>query len=51
MNLENFRELSKNEADEINDGGIIITGSMVVGGVGLVYYGYKFGSWAKNEFF
>lgn len=51
MNLENFRELSKNEADEINGGGIVITGSMVVAGVGLVYSGYQFGSWVKNKFF
>ena len=51
MNLENFRELSKNEADKINGGGFVITGTMIVKGVGLVATGYGFGSWVKNKFF
>lgn len=43
-------ELSENEMTDI-DGGLVITGSMVVGGVALVGAGYAFGSWVKDKFF
>ncbi|MFR9071445.1 class IIb bacteriocin, lactobin A/cerein 7B family [Clostridium perfringens] len=50
LNKNNLIELSENEIANI-DGGLVITGSMVVGGVALVGAGYTFGSWVKNKFF
>lgn len=50
LELKNFRDLSNEEVTNI-DGGIVITGSMVVAGIGLIGAGYAFGSWVKNKLF
>lgn len=43
-----FVELSAYECEEIN-GGFVITGSMVVAGVGLIGAGFAAGSWLKHK--
>lgn len=43
-----FVELSVNELEDVN-GGFVITGSMVVAGVGLIGAGFAAGSWLKHK--
>lgn len=45
---KSFTELSVNECEEVN-GGFVITGSMIVAGVGLIGAGYAAGSWLKHK--
>lgn len=43
-----FLVLNENEKNDIN-GGLVITGTMLIAGGGVVYAGYRFGKWIKHN--
>ena len=43
-----FVELSANELEDVN-GGFVITGTMIIGGVTLIGAGFAAGSWLKHK--